>query len=164
MWDDGFINEPYMQYKYNCSYKHWLIGQIDLVSDLINIIQKNKHILRSYRREFKIPDINSYTNKFGNDEYHIDKNGIIFVKSILMKHPSYNTDRKMEISYERVNNIRKCDSIIFYYKNDKYHYYTIDRRNSKIVDVKFIKQEYEIHGKAKNYIKIVLNDPTLISY
>lgn len=165
MWDDGFVNEPYMRYKYNCYYKHWLIGQLNnnLDSDIVNDIQRNKHVLQSYQREFKIPDINSYTNKFGNDEYYIDPNGIIFVKSIPTKYPVHKKDRKMKLLYSK-NPVLKCFDIVFYYNNDNDHYYTIDRRNSKIDNVKFIKQEYKITGDTKTCMEITLIDPILISY
>ena len=154
------LNESYIQYKYNCYYKHWLIGQIDLVCDLLTHIQKNEHILTAYKREFTIPDINS----FESDNNYIDTNGFIAVKSIRTKDPHCYIDHQMIASYELINDVLQCTSIVFYYEYDQFHYYTIDIRNSKIVDVKFIKQEYDIINKTDKNITIILDNPIMLSY
>jgi hypothetical protein len=132
----GFKNDIYNNYKYNTSYKYWLVKHLDLHPDVNTLLMGMTNWMS---REFNLPDITQFKQNHKGNDYYVNDNGIVFVKMKLIRNDKQNDKQVFyQVSTNGIINFE------FYYSDDTQHYYTIDIHYSNIKKLTMIKQPFQV--------------------
>lgn len=146
------VNEPYKTYKQSQVYKHNVVRDLPLNTDVQNIILSMANFTV---REFYLPE----PQDFGRNDYYINDIGVVFLKNKIYGQPHIYLFDKTAL-LQLVNG--KIDYIEFFYVDEPQYYYTIDFNNSNIKSLKIVEQKYELAKKDGN-IYARVNDPKFIA-
>ena len=135
-----------------------MIGQFDLVTDVINIIH---HLPSWCERVFKLPNLDDFDNMKTSWATYKNNDDNVFRKINLANvGVSYVHNHQNKEVLLAINN-RKIDKVEFFYDHDLDHYYKIDYKDSTIRKIAIIKQHFEL-VKLDGQVYAVVVDPTFI--
>ena len=138
MFTHDWINESFINYKYNTYYKYWLIQNLNLDCDINNTIM---NIPRWYGREFRIPELHEF-RKLYSHKYCISDEGVVFENtSGYIGGLQHHHKNKEVLLYVDKGKITKVE---FFYANDHEHEYTIKFDKSEISNISIVKQDFQM--------------------